>query len=454
MPLRIPGLCRGATLLILAAALVSGCVRGFWESRSGEAVLDSTPRLDIPSGSDRSPADARPPGDGLCSATLCPLGCNADGRCRTFAPSNTTTPLPPGCGPVTLAPESQIDTSGCKIQNPDCKGVLSSGPSPLCLIAVQGLTIPAGVAVRPAGSYPLVLLVEQDADLLGMIDVGAKSSLPGPGGAPGGIAKGPTSPADGAGLGGGRHCACTTKDDDDCGGGGAGFGSPGGSGGLDSTSCGSTSPGGSAYGVASLVPLVGSSGGATGNNAYSVEPAWPGNGGGGGGALQISAQRRITLSGTLTAGGGGGGGGQCVAGGTASPSAGGGGGSGGAVLLEAPEIAGAGWVAANGGGGGGGGSYQDGCSVNVGQGGAGEDGKPGEVPAAGGTKGADSAGLGGPGAAGRTDATAGQSATQAGSGAGGGGGGVGRIRLNVSGGKLSPLLRRSGSTSVGELQPN
>ena len=166
---------------------------------------------------------------------------------------------------------------------------------------------------------------------------------------------------------------------------------------------GTLAPGGSTYGIATLIPLVAGSAGGAFNPGYGYLAS-------SGGALQISAGVSLTVSntGSINVGGG-----AYNAGGA----------SGGAILLEAPTVSIGGILAANGGGGG---NYN----------GHGSNANPSAVPAAGapitaypgsgagGTGGAGATINGGNGGAGEADAAANVSGT--------GGGGVGWIRINAA----------------------
>lgn len=238
------------------------------------------------------------------------------------------------------------------------------------------------------------LTVEADA----LLDVGAKRSVPGPGGfAGGGYAK--------SGLG------CAPGQGTTNGGGGGGFGTDGASAELADSGAGGLAA--SCDGNAALAVLRGGSGGGGGddNDAGLAIPF----GGAGGGALQLSALGHLVVKGRLSAGGGGG----------RTPNgnnyrSGAGGGSGGAIFLEAPAIAIAqtAGMYANGGGGGMFGKT-NGCTTTYAQ-----DGLASLTPAMGDTCGGLS---GGAGAAGSSPATS----SVIGFGGGGGGGGLGRILLKT-----------------------
>jgi hypothetical protein len=288
------------------------------------------------------------------------------------------------------------------------------------LIAVMSsLQIDSGTTLQLSGPLPIVLLVEGDATISGIIDASADGSSSGPGvddlvcaGALGGIgSNAPTSNNGAYGASGGS---------------GGGFGSPGSASGASGTTA--AIPGGTISGDATLVPLRGGCrGGAGGLGDAVVTNA---AGGGGGGAVQLSVAGNLTLTGVINAGGGGGAAGEGYQG------AGGGGGSGGAVLLEALTFAidPAAIVAVNGGAGGGG-QPTSGMMTST----DGADGLASTTPSVGGF-GAGTGGDGGRGASLSGAATVGGTSANSGpgcpttlaclwGGAGGGAGGVGRIRV-------------------------
>jgi hypothetical protein len=231
---------------------------------------------------------------------------------------------------------------------------IDQGPNapPLGVFTMGSLEVRDGGTLRGVGANALVLLVDGDVAIGGLVTVAAAQSLGGPGGYSGG---GPNVQGSGSCAGrlgdgifdGDAYCSAGSS--------GAGFGFSGGWGG--NCICGAPSNfvgamgGAATCGTPELVPLVGGSSGAGGPFAEGTATLTaPGPGGGGGGALQISATGSITVSATGRVNAGGGGGGETVDAGGA------GGGAGGALLLEAPTvtIAVGGILAANGGGGGGG----------------------------------------------------------------------------------------------------
>lgn len=231
------------------------------------------------------------------------------------------------------------------------------------------VTIPSGVTVtfkRNSKNTPITILASGDVLINGTISVNGSDGsgiVPGQGGSGGfmgGYAgvnnmEGRRGEGPGPGTGGKPY---TTNTYYGGGGGGGGFGAAGATGGSGST--GVSAAGGSAYGNASLLPLIGGSGGGGGggNNSYKG-----GAGGGGGGAIVIASSGTITVNGTVTANGGKGGNSESSPGG-----GGGGGGSGGAVRLISTTLAGTGTVKATGGSGGSGGGGWAGPGGNGGAG--------------------------------------------------------------------------------------
>jgi hypothetical protein len=322
-----------------------------------------------------------------------------------------------------------------------------------CVFYLPSLTVEAGATLQVRGPSPAILVVKGVAQIAGTIDASANGRLGGAGGGDGGQTASNGKGSSGTGpvpAVGGKTCDCQTDEDnyDDCGGGGGGFATVGGAGGLEGGKFCTQGPeplGGVTYGNQQLVPLLGGSGGGSGdvgNAAYAL----PGDGGGGGGAIQISAST-IQLSGAVLANGGPGEGGYSWS--SAYPGGGGGAGSGGGILLEAANLSGSGWAMAAGGGGGGGG---DDCTADDGEqaqlvGGA-------EQPPTGGAD-CNSGGDGGNGAYGSPPSTA-QDGQSVGiwEGPGGGGGGAGYLRFNKVGG-VAPCppsgIQTSGVASCGAM---
>jgi len=226
------------------------------------------------------------------------------------------------------------------------------------------VNIPWGVTVRfkpNATNTPVTMLVAEDADIAGSIDLTGEAAplSGGPGkGAPGGFDGGfgglPTSAGrggDGLGPGGGGG-AEPAYGNAPGGGQPAPYLSPGGGGaghattGLIGNSYAARGAGapGATYGSHLLLPLVGGSGGGGGAQKRTGGPVRQGVGGsGGGGALLLAAKGTVTVTGAIIASGGN----------AAGDYSGGGAGSGGAVRIVATSInmSGAGTIHANGGAG-------------------------------------------------------------------------------------------------------
>lgn len=195
------------------------------------------------------------------------------------------------------------------------------------------VNIPSGVTVtfrRNAANTPVYIFATGDVTIAGTINVSGGNSngtLPGiggPGGFNGGYGGGINSNG-GDGLGPGRGAAGLTTCSSA---GGGGYATAGGR----WPSCG---VGGSVYGNARLIPLIGGSGG--GGAAGAGHHARAG-GGGGGGAILIASSGTITITGAILADGGHGH--WCD---------GSGGGSGGGIRLIANTISGNGLISAIGG---------------------------------------------------------------------------------------------------------
>jgi hypothetical protein len=254
----------------------------------------------------------------------------------------------------------------------------------LGVMRVRSLQIDMGGVLKITGNLPLVVVADQTVRVFGRLSAASHDTTPyaggftsgnGPGAGQLGVV-GSFKPSSGASF---------------CGRGGRGAGVP------DDTSVKGIESGPS-YGNATLIPLLGGSGGAGES------------GGAGGGAIQVVAfgEIQVGATGIIDAGGGAGGNGSSGAG------------SGGGILLEAPKVTIDGVIAANGGGGG----------ASVG-GSGGEDGKPSASRAAG-----ELPNLGGEGSAGDDpNGTDGMAMTNNNS--LGGGGGAGRIRINTADGKAA-----------------
>ncbi|MCK5798273.1 MAG: hypothetical protein KAI47_13870 [Deltaproteobacteria bacterium] len=309
---------------------------------------------------------------------------------NTALPSNETIVLDSSTGAITRGGTLRVmrdPGGGVKqgigfyiVKQPSLVGGVP--PPELAVFVVGDLTVPATTTVRVTGPRAVVIVSQGTATLAGRIDLPADGSLAGAGGYAGGT---PDSDGQGAGSDGQGPCPGLKGDvafdihiptnnsiEPGCstGAGGGGFGATGGKGGPSTYSTHGTynnvtlkwaqtpalgGQGGGICGNATLIPLVGGSGGGGGRKLYSDNPAgWQGTsqpspGGAGGGAIQIVAAMSIALKpGAIINVGGGGGPSPIHYGG------GSGGGSGGAILLEAPivSVATGAILAANGGGGG------------------------------------------------------------------------------------------------------
>lgn len=433
---------------------------------------DGLPDGSLPDGP--SPDGLTPDLPPVCPAS-CAIGC-LPGTATCPLPSNVGTgQLPSPCGSLTLGAATTWRVCSDGVQ-PNCRIVSGTncnasaacsgkamtqtatigGASVVaCVFVLDALDIASSATLQVRGASPAILVVKGTARVAGKINASASGRLGGAGGGDGGETASNGKGASGTGpvpTAGGHTCDCQTSEDnyDDCGGGGGGFATVGGGGGLEGGKFCTAGPqplGGITYGNAQLAPLVGGSGGGSGdvgNNAGAM----PGNGGGGGGAVQISALT-LELTGAVLANGGPGKGGYSWN--STYPGGGGGAGSGGAILLEAATFVTGGWTLAAGGGGGGGG---DDCTAGDGK----QDTLSGgvEQPPTGGPN-CNSGGDGGDGAYGPAPPSAAQKGENAGiwEGPGGGGGGAGYIRFNRVGGlpACPPAgISTSGVVSCGAMQ--
>jgi hypothetical protein len=220
---------------------------------------------------------------------------------------------------------------------------VSVGLPPSGVFNFTTVTIPVGVTVtfvRDETNTPATILASGNVSIAGAIDVSGGRGRDGIANA---TSVAPTAgPGGPGGFDGGNGSIGINAVGGSQGGGGLGPG-----GGLSIASCGGSFAtqggcGGPTYGTASLLPLVGGSGGAGGGVGFgSTAPG----GGGGGGALLIASTGTLTVSGTIVARGG--------AGGNSSlGTPGGGGGSGGAIRLIATTVTGSGRIDVSAGGGG------------------------------------------------------------------------------------------------------
>jgi hypothetical protein len=240
------------------------------------------------------------------------------------------------------------------------------------------VNIPTGVTVtyaRNTTNTPVVILATGDVTIAGTINVSGASAaatgsagdgaqgddgtpgVGGPGGFDGGRGGriGPVGDAitnGGAGLGSGAGAAGISTlpfQRGAYGGGGAGYGAAGENNlglqfGFTAAFGNAAGQGGSSYGSAQLLPLIGGSGGGGGSGGVTFDG---GGGGGGGGALLIAASGTVNVTGSILANGGFGG--QARGGGSTIAGGGGGGGSGGAIRIMATTLAGNGSISAAGG---------------------------------------------------------------------------------------------------------
>ena len=371
---------------------------------------------------------------------VCDLGCAAGpiARCNDLLPSNNVSDwnLADGTLPLMVADILRFDTNTGEItlvgssNGPSIRkagqgikdgiyfGLMVAGSGPATAIfAMRDLTVPQNTEIRLVGDNPVVLLLDGNAVVDGVIDASAHlelAHLAGPGGGLAGLVVG----APGVGCGGGGFG--TSEGTADGGGGGGGMRNSGGRGG-DATG-NSAVPNAGAAGAAcisaDLQPLLGGSGGGAGGGGAGLDIF--GFGGSGGGALQLSVHGTLTVSsnGIIVSSGGGGGGGRLNA---TTNGAGGGGGSGGGLLLEATRVVIVGGIFANGGGGGGA-SGQVGSARTAGT--VGEKGARSTLAAAGGAAPLNSSGSNG--GSGGTVALP-PPAPNASFNGGGGGGSAGRI---------------------------
>jgi hypothetical protein len=398
----------------------------------------------------------------LSACTFSPSGLDPDPDATpgvdATVPPDGPPPFPPLPGNVVHVPEEgwfggdaavvwsanvTIDTTALTLTGPGTGGLTfemrehDPPGSQIATLHLGDLTVASGVTVRVVGNRPLVVISSGSVTLSGVIDAGARDSIPGAGGGAPGQGTGPGAP--------GTHLPGQSNDSGGSGGGHATPGARGGNGcGDDDEDVPLCMPGqaalgpagGMAYGDAEVTVLTGGSGGGRGGQDDG-NACTPGAGGAGGGAVQLYAVGTIDIAsgGGILAGGGGGrgGGGQ----GGCAAAGGGGGGAGGAIYLQAGRIELAGTLAANGGGGGAGATGGSDAQ-------AGTDGALGETPAGGGP---DSSSGGSAGGAGGAAAIAPTPGVDDDSNGGGGGGAVGYIVLHCSefagDGLVSPAPHRT-----------
>lgn len=207
------------------------------------------------------------------------------------------------------------------------------------MLNYSSLTVNSGATLtfsKNANNTPVYILATGNVTINGSINVSASS-----GSGTNGGAGGP------GGYSGGNGGLPYKAGEPGRGPGGGGAGNPnygGGSGGFGTAGGNNTAIGGSTYGSANLLPLIGGSGGGGAGGAGALTQG--GAGGGGGGAILIAASGTLTVNGSIFANGGDG---SCYVWLSADGNAGAGG-SGGAIRLLATTISGNGSINAVGGG--------------------------------------------------------------------------------------------------------
>lgn len=231
--------------------------------------------------------------------------------------------------------------------NPTASTTLTC-PEPNCVFNFTTVNVPANVTVsfrQNSFNTPVTIVVQGDVTIAGTVSVagsigfrgseGGAGGLGGPGGFRGGYGgrfDAHRLSGSGLGPGGGAPGSSATLCQD----GGGSFGTPG---------RWNTRP---TYGMPTLLPLMGGSGGAGGSCVNCTAYSGPGGGGGGGGgALLLASSTTITVTGIITADGGGPG--QSAGDGACWGRSG----SGGGIRLIANALTGNGQVRAYGGGEGG-----------------------------------------------------------------------------------------------------
>ncbi|MEY3015564.1 MAG: hypothetical protein RIT45_4299, partial [Pseudomonadota bacterium] len=218
----------------------------------------------------------------------------------------------------------------------------------------KSFVIQKGVTVRVTGSSALILKVQGNVQIDGVLDLSGyqgqdinsccgstSGGQAGPGGSNGGGGPYGSSGSKGGGSGGGSG-GCGSGYGS--GGGGGGYGTGGGTGTTTNWSCGPGGAGGGTYGDALLGSFLGGSGGGGGGYGGAANSSG-GGGGGGGGAVRIDAAAiAIGASGKISANGGRGGNVT-----SDRDGGGGGGGSGGAIWLRGGKVTISGAVEAVGG---------------------------------------------------------------------------------------------------------
>lgn len=348
-------------------------------------------------------AGDRPMRDGSGDAVIPPPSCAAG--VAGFHPSNVplSLSLPSNLPATKLSGTATFDTDALTVSGSVDAGqwntmiVTMSGGYEAAVALFDTFTLANGATLQITGMRPLILIANGALEIDGTI-IGVRSVSNGwyGGGPPApstamraglcalNVLAGGGGAANGSemGAGGGGYC----------GKGGAGSALPDG---------GTSSPGGTPYGTATLIPLAGGASGGSSNGSDITNH--------GGGAIELVSGSLLTIgdTGIINLGGGG-----------TDPGYGVGGGSGGGILLESPAVVVRGILAVNGGSG-----------SAAGNGGS-QPGQPSLQPAAGG------GGVAGNGSVG-TGINGGDAVLQ--SVLAGGGGGAGRIRINTGcGGSFEP----------------
>jgi len=388
-----------ALVLLLGVALDAGCTIdtfGLGDPDAGPVPVDGAERDAI--ATDAPGVDGGPVADG--GGDDAGAGVDA-GPCEMFAAQHFPPCSIPAPSPgIEITTDATYDTTdGTGPLGPGLVIVQDGGVNAR-LVSLEWLRIASGARLRVVGSMPLIVASWSTIEVDGELD--ASSELGGSIGA--GAAAGPCFPATSGGSG-------TSGSG---GGGGGGFRGRGGNGGrADGNGTSGGLPGGMGGTNVTRPPNV--RGGCHGADSGGTDRG-VGMGGWGGGAVQLTALDSITVTGTLHAGGAGGGGGP-----DSSAAGGGGGGSGGYVGLEATTLLIVGVLAANGGAGG------EGCNRST-TGADGEDGRPDDVRARGGSGSGSEGTDGGDGTASSIVTGEDVSGLENGGG-GGGGGGAGFILL-------------------------
>lgn len=323
------------------------------------------------------------------TSTACDLGCSASNvTCQSFDPFFGTGVVLPDAqvaADVTISSGSTIDSDTGNVRDSNNNAVpiahrfVAQGTgNDIQVFYAHAFTIDD---VRVIGTHPVSFVSAETLLVRGKLDLGARSSQPGPGATTGGCA--------------GKY---GTVGNFGSAGGGAGNSTPGGSGDTFIHVSGMPGPtglpGDTETGFGGLIG--GCPGGSDGTN-----------GGGGGGAVQLVSFSNVSIVGAVSVGGGGG-------------SARGGGGSAGNLVIEAPTVSVAGVIAANGGGGGA-------CDSLAADGGFGV--SPALGPSCSGSHG----GAGAAGTAAPGNGQPGQNHSEA-----GGGGSLGRMLVRTAAGTFTP----------------